>query len=343
MLSSMNENGNKNTTLSSSVKKQNAWISSSFDSFGDFGQDQSVTSSRAPARNSRKRPREAVSQPQRSYPGKLQPATNCSPLEEDELWSARHKPRSQADLAVHKKKIAEVQAWLQDHVYKKRGLAPLLLLTGPPGCGKTATIQVLTREMAVEVQEWTNPATGTYSVAEWSYEARELAVVGGPLSESQSTQFQDFLLRANKYPTLQIFHQEQLHRKVILVEEMPNAFFKDTKQFHDILRRYQRHGRCPLVFIVSDSAGGESNERLLFPKDMQSELNITNISFNPVAQTSMVKTLTLIASQEVSKGCGRFSMPDRSVIEALATSSSGDIRGAINALHFACLKGRLKP
>ena len=31
------------------------------------------------------------------------------------------------------------------------------------------------------------------------------------------------------------------------------------------------------MFIVSDSAGGESNERLLFPKDMQSELNITNI------------------------------------------------------------------
>jgi len=53
--------------------------------------------------------------------------------------------------------------------------APLLLLTGPPGCGKTATIQVLTREMAVEVQEWTNPATGTYSVAEWSYEARGMA------------------------------------------------------------------------------------------------------------------------------------------------------------------------
>ena len=31
------------------------------------------------------------------------------------------------------------------------------------------------------------------------------------------------------------------------------------------------------MFIVSDSAGGESNERLLFPKDMQAELNITNI------------------------------------------------------------------
>ena len=31
------------------------------------------------------------------------------------------------------------------------------------------------------------------------------------------------------------------------------------------------------MFIVSDSAGGESNERLLFPKDVQAELNMTNI------------------------------------------------------------------
>ena len=46
----------------------------------------------------------------------------------------------------------------------------------------------------------------------------ELAAVGGPWNESQSRQFQDFLLRANKYPTLQIFNQDQLHKKIILVE-----------------------------------------------------------------------------------------------------------------------------
>lgn len=38
-------------------------------------------------------------------------------------------------------------------------------------------------------------------------------------------------------------------------------------------------GKCPLVFIVSDSTKGESNERLLFPKDLQQELDVENIRF----------------------------------------------------------------
>ena len=31
------------------------------------------------------------------------------------------------------------------------------MLTGPAGCGKTATIQILAKELGVEVREWTNP------------------------------------------------------------------------------------------------------------------------------------------------------------------------------------------
>ena len=37
----------------------------------------------------------------------------------------------------------------------------------------------------------------------------------------------------------------------------------------------------------------------------------------------------------------KFHVPPKSTLEALAAASSGDIRGAINALQFACLKGRL--
>lgn len=33
----------------------------------------------------------------------------------------------------------------------------ILLLTGPPGCGKTATIQILAKDLDIQVQEWTNP------------------------------------------------------------------------------------------------------------------------------------------------------------------------------------------
>ena len=41
-----------------------------------------------------------------------------------------------------------------------------------------------------------------------------------------------------------------------------------------------------------------------------------------------------------SKGSpAKFHMPSKAVIECLAESSAGDIRSAINALQFACLKG----
>ena len=46
----------------------------------------------------------------------------------------------------------------------------------------------------------------------------------------------------------------------------------------DYFRKYQQQGQSPIVFIVSDSAGGgDGNERLLFPKEIQAELHITSI------------------------------------------------------------------
>ena len=41
----------------------------------------------------------------------------------------------------------------------------MCLLTGPAGAGKTATVQVLGRDLGLELQEWSNPITST---AQWS-------------------------------------------------------------------------------------------------------------------------------------------------------------------------------
>ena len=38
----------------------------------------------------------------------------------------------------------------------------ILLLTGPCGAGKTATVQVLAEEMSIEIQEWINPISEVY-------------------------------------------------------------------------------------------------------------------------------------------------------------------------------------
>ncbi|XP_022097189.1 cell cycle checkpoint protein RAD17-like isoform X2 [Acanthaster planci] len=261
---------------------------------------------------------------------------------EADTWVDKHTPQIQSELAVHKKKIVEVEEWLRRHVKEKRPgrqtKAPILLLTGPAGAGKTATIHVLAKQLQMEVQEWSNPNTMTYDPDRAVQDRQDFKSIGGPISQSQTALFQDFLTRANRYPTLELSGGQALRQKLCLVEDIPNAFHRDPQTFHNILRKFTSTGRSPLVFIISDSYGGESSAFKLFPKDVQGSLGVDNISFNPVALTNMVKVMTRIATTESSQGKRRFAVPSKATIEALAIASAGDIRSAINSLQFACLK-----
>ncbi|XP_038661327.1 cell cycle checkpoint protein RAD17 isoform X2 [Scyliorhinus canicula] len=218
----------------------------------------------------------------------------------------------------------------------------ILLLTGAAGIGKTATIQVLVKELEIQLLEWTNPLSDNKFK---NYDEFKDCFNHEPgfqvyASKSQTTLFQEFLLRANKYKKLQMLGDRlQTDKKLILVEDMPNQFYREPSCMHDILRRFKQTARCPLVFIISDSISGDSSHRLLFPKDIQEELAIFNISFNPVAPTSMLKVLSRIASQEASKNDGKTVVPDKSVLEMLCKGSAGDIRTAINSLQFTSVKG----
>ncbi|XP_069127183.1 cell cycle checkpoint protein RAD17-like [Argopecten irradians] len=262
------------------------------------------------------------------------------PVYESELWSDKYAPTNQGDLAVHKKKIGDVEAWIQTHLKAQAKLPPILILTGQAGTGKTATIKVLSRELKCDVQEWSNPVGSDRVWKKKDEFSTDVYQYGDIKTESQLTQFQHFLLRANKYNKLDIFGDNNTEKKLILVEEFPNVFYRDASAFHDTLRKYSHVGKCPLVFIVSDSTSRDSSstERLLFPKTLQQELHIDNISFNPIALTSMTKVLTRIATKESSQGVHKFTVPTHAVLESIAMSSAGDIRGAINTLQFACLK-----
>uniref|UniRef100_A0A8C7JQL0 RAD17 checkpoint clamp loader component n=1 Tax=Oncorhynchus kisutch TaxID=8019 RepID=A0A8C7JQL0_ONCKI len=279
--------------------------------------------------NSSKRLRKRRADPNVS---KLQTSTSTEPAQgdQDEPWVDTHKPHSQAELAVHKKKIEEVEDWMRVHVDPKTGGA-VLLLTGPSGCGKSATVQVLAQELGYRVQEWSNPS----SLSEYR------PSLSGPNS-SQTGLFQEFLLRANKYNRLQMSGEggaSDSDRKLILVEDFPNQFYRQPGSLHDVLRRFVKTCRRPLLFIVSDSLSGDSSSRLLFPKHIQEELGVCNISFNPVAPTSMMKVLSRIVSVQAVKSGGKMCVPDKAALELLCSGSSGDIRSAINSLQFSCLTG----
>nr|XP_060617689.1 cell cycle checkpoint protein RAD17 [Anolis sagrei ordinatus] len=256
-----------------------------------------------------------------------------------ETWVDKYKPQNQDELAVHKKKIEEVEAWLKSHIFQrqpKQG-GSILLLTGPPGCGKSATVEILAKDLGVQVQEWTTPISLDFTKDNFPYALNHDADF--PSYQSQTSLFQEFLFRANKYPRLHMVGESiRTERKLILVEDMPNQLCRDPGSLHEILRRFVRTGKCPLVFIISDSFSGASNQRSLFPKEIQEELCISNISFNPVAPTIMMKVLTRITAIENSKSKEKNDVPDKTALELICKGCSGDIRSAINSLQFSSLK-----
>uniref|UniRef100_A0A2K5N286 Cell cycle checkpoint protein RAD17 n=1 Tax=Cercocebus atys TaxID=9531 RepID=A0A2K5N286_CERAT len=211
---------------------------------------------------------------------------------------------NQHELAVHKKKIEEVETWLKAQVLErqpKQG-GSILLITGPPGCGKTTTIKVLSKEHGIQVQEWINPVLPDFQKDDF----REIFNTESSFHmfpyQSQIAVFKEFLLRATKYNKLQMLGDDlRTDKKIILVEDLPNQFYRDSHTLHEVLRKYVRIGRCPLIFVISDSLSGDNNQRLLFPKEIQEECSISNISFNPVAPTIMMKFLNRIVTIEANK------------------------------------------
>ncbi|KGL94831.1 Cell cycle checkpoint protein RAD17, partial [Charadrius vociferus] len=260
---------------------------------------------------------------------------------QDEPWIDRYKPETQNDLAVQKKKIEEVETWLKMHIFQrqpKQG-GSVLLLTGPPGCGKTATIQILARDLGVQVQEWTNPVSLDFTKEDLRNMFGHDSNFHTFPSQAQASLFQDFLLRANKYNKLQMLGESSENdKKLILIEDIPNQFYRDPSSLHEILRRFVRTSRCPLIFIISDNFSGDSNQRLLFPTEILEELCISSISFKPVAPTNMMKVLNRIAATEASMNREKTLALDRTSLELLCRGCSGDIRSAINSLQFSSMK-----
>ncbi|NXH21712.1 RAD17 protein, partial [Bucco capensis] len=335
------------------------WLAHSFDDF--FG-NTNISSSADPVkplegncgRNQQQQQKDLSSVPESSKTKVLRKRAKSSSVDlpcnksrqkwspsQDEPWVDRYKPETQNDLAVQKKKIEEVETWLKNHIFQRQPTqdGSVLLLTGPPGCGKTTTIQILAKDLGIQVQEWTNPISSDFTKEDLRNMFCHDSNFHTFPSQAQAAVFQDFLLRANKYNKLQMLGESSENdKKLILVEDIPNQFYRHPNSLHDILRRFVRTSRCPLIFIISDNFSGDSSQRLLFPVEVVEELFISNISFKPIAPTNMMKVLSRIAATEASMNREMNYALDRTSLELLCRGCSGDIRSAINSLQFSSMK-----
>jgi len=268
--------------------------------------------------------------------------TKFTPLPEsnsDETWVNKHRPMTVSDLVVNAKKVEEVRAWL------KSGKGGILILLGPSGAGKTATLKLLAEEQRLCVTEWVNPIEqvnfggneGLLLDSRQRYDPQDTVSYS-----SKGKQFKDWL-RGARYSQLDSNENSRSSSQLLLIEDLPNQAFSKPEEFQSSLEAFSgRKTKTSIVFIVSESASAKKSGSVkqVFPPEFISKLKIDTINFNPVTNTNMVKLMTNIATRE-SRGARKFKVPDKSTLEMLAESISGDIRGGINALQFSCLNDTL--
>ncbi|KAI6818946.1 hypothetical protein KC327_g17428, partial [Hortaea werneckii] len=145
--------------------------------------------------------------------------------EDKRPWTEQFAPVDLSELAVHKRKVADVRQWLESALHGRR--QKVLVLKGAAGTGKTTTIGLLAKDMGLDISEWHNPAVTEF-----------------PSENSQSTaaQFDDFARRAGAstgltlsagigksdvVPSVDAVKSHPIpsdQRQLLLVGEFPNTF-----------------------------------------------------------------------------------------------------------------------
>ncbi|KAJ7595664.1 Rad17 cell cycle checkpoint protein-domain-containing protein [Mycena floridula] len=322
-------------------------------------------------------------QPSSTPKGKEKARTKPRPVSEDsedataseyQLWVDMYEPKTEADLAVHKRKVEDVRRWLDEAFTggpsgKLRKYRRILALTGPSGTGKTTTVRILAREMGFEILEWRNAMAETTGIFDDNAYASSSSE--DPFHEALFSKFEAFLGRAsscaniftgpqkpeNASPSLEDSANLLPKGQLILLEDLPNILHINTRnRFHGAIASLlgsTQVSPVPIIVIVSDAGmrGEVSDERLangVWGRDSDNVVDIrtvlsrelllgpyvSQIRFNPIAPTYLAKALRSLLDTHFAAS---GSAPSKEILDVVVESANGDIRSAIMALQFACI------
>ncbi|KAL4802638.1 Rad17 cell cycle checkpoint protein-domain-containing protein [Aspergillus unguis] len=289
---------------------------------------------------------------------KVQAASKPTPTVEGVLpWSQRYAPRNLEELAVHKRKVRDVEQWLNE-AFGGRSHRGLLVLKGPAGSGKSTTISLLSDKLGFSILEWNSPSTTVYSAKDYM---------------SLAARFDAFLSRGHEFSCLDLdshgSSETPIHRNgdaskqhIILIEEFPTLSGRSASvltAFQLSILRYlsintpapqDKHGNQPgippIVMVVSETNSNSDSfsENLtvhrLLGRRIYNHPSTAIIEFNSIASTFMQKALNLVLKRSACQPFGNRAQT-RSIISRI--SRTGDIRNAIAALEFLCLGSGTQP
>lgn len=141
-------------------------------------------------------------------------------------WIENFAPRTKMELAIHAKKVAEVEDWFRAIKEKRvKNAAPIILVTGPSGSGKSATIKIIAKEFGYTISEWITPMDLEHPRHDRNDTDRIT------FSETQIDKFSQFLFQSSRYRS--VF--DTATKRLVLVEDFPNIFIKDPSSFEEVL------------------------------------------------------------------------------------------------------------
>lgn len=229
----------------------------------------------------------------------------------------------QTGLVTSTRKSKEISEWLQAALQLSR--PRMLILAGPPGCGKTSALRVAARQLHCSVAIWHAPTTAQRYITMSLLEDFESFIIG------------------HRYQTLQLEQDEtdnaadSSRRKLVLVKDLPisagDSLEKRTT-VQNLLYDASRFAQCPIVIVISDSEKGVARTaRFLLGAQLLSSPLTETIRVPAVSQTMMRRRIGEILRKE-----GITAQSER--LDSMIVSSMGDIRVTLNALQFSLTQGR---
>lgn len=270
-------------------------------------------------------------------------------------WYEKYAPKTLPEIAIHKRKLKDVEEALSD-MLSNTDNTRLLLLSGPSGCCKSTLIKGLSKTM-VPLYRNSNASTmlNQYSLNSNTGDGPDYVVEyenSLQLSEMNNMEaFNEFLQRSK-------FYNGAYNLSVLLVDDLPNVFHYETRlQFQKIIKEwlYTEGIRLPpLVICLTECEIEEDNNKkseningggininntytaeTVFNKEILQNPKLKRIKFNPINNTLMKKLLNNIALEERAQleANGKWKFKDR-YITKLLTSNNGDIRSMISSFQF---------
>lgn len=260
------------------------------------------------------------------------------------LWCEKHRPECFADLveALPKKRVEEIREWMREvSAINTNPYQTCLVLHGPSGAGKTLCVEVLAKELGIELREWkseTDRATSLVTSEDGlGLDARERHSDFYIPYVSQLDDFVGFL-RTTRFPSLQLgstkVSAKPLRRSILVVEELPYMKSPEKKEAFQRALQAQFRSHHPMIIIYT-SHGETANPntlRRLYSEDVMSAHSTLSLGLGRVPPGRLTRVLTKVRNSE------NIAVPE-SVLLDIVLRANGDLRSAIQLLQFYSIGG----